>query len=166
MTPTTGVPGSNSRVTTGTAVARAERRAGRSANGLFGPPQDGTAIVRAADIQAELREAASAAAEAAGRARAIADLLDQVLAALNDAGFAPMPLATPSAAFQREAELLSPREREVLALVAGGRTNKAIAAALYVSPNTVKTHVTSLLHKLQADSRVQLAAIATQHGLH
>ena len=32
-------------------------------------------------------------------------------------------------------------------------------------PNTVKTHVSSLLHKLQADTRVQLAAIATRHGL-
>ncbi|HEX5964169.1 MAG TPA: response regulator transcription factor, partial [Gemmatimonadales bacterium] len=60
---------------------------------------------------------------------------------------------------------LSPREREVLALVAEGQTNKAIANALYVSPNTVKTHVASLLHKLQADTRVQLAAIATKHGL-
>jgi two-component system NarL family response regulator len=60
---------------------------------------------------------------------------------------------------------LSPREREVLALVAAGQTNKAIASALYVSPNTVKTHVTALLHKLQADSRVQLAAIATKQGL-
>ena len=60
--------------------------------------------------------------------------------------------------------MLSPREREVLALVAGGRTNKAIANALYVSPNTVKTHVMSLLHKLQADSRVQLAVVATELG--
>ena len=76
-----------------------------------------------------------------------------------------MTIAAPPAAAHRGAELLSPREREVLALVAGGRTNKAIAEALYVSPNTVKTHVTSLLHKLQVDSRVQLAAIATQHGL-
>ena len=50
-------------------------------------------------------------------------------------------------------------------LVARGQTNKAIAEALYVSPNTVKTHVSSLLHKLQADSRVQLAAIATRQGL-
>jgi DNA-binding NarL/FixJ family response regulator len=37
---------------------------------------------------------------------------------------------------------------------------------LYVSPNTVKTHVSSLLHKLQADTRVQLAAIATRQRLY
>ena len=54
----------------------------------------------------------------------------------------------------------------MLSLVAAGYTNKAIAEALFVSPNTVKTHVASLLNKLQADSRVQLAAIATSRGLH
>lgn len=58
--------------------------------------------------------------------------------------------------------LLSPREREVLALVAAGHTNKAIADALYLSPNTIKTHVSSLLTKLRAGTRVQLAVIAAQ----
>ena len=73
--------------------------------------------------------------------------------------------ADPSASVPCGPDRLSPREQEVLALVAAGRTNKAIASALYVSPNTVKTHVTSLLHKLRADSRVQLATIATKHCL-
>ena len=50
-------------------------------------------------------------------------------------------------------------------LVAEGRSNKAIAAALFVSPNTVKTHVASLLTKLGADNRAQLAIIAAQRGL-
>jgi DNA-binding NarL/FixJ family response regulator len=118
------------------------------------------------EVRAELREAAAAAAAAAARARSIAELLDEALVALNDAGGgASLPLATPQAASQRRAALLSAREREVLALVAGGRSNKAIAEALYVSPNTVKTHVTSLLHKLEVESRVQLAVIATQYGL-
>ncbi len=44
-------------------------------------------------------------------------------------------------------------------LVAEGRSNKAIAEALFLSPNTIKTHVASLLHKLDADSRAQLAAM-------
>lgn len=60
---------------------------------------------------------------------------------------------------------LSPREREVLALVAQGRTNKAIAEALFVSPNTVKTHVASLFTKLDVDTRAQLAVIATQQAV-
>jgi ATP/maltotriose-dependent transcriptional regulator MalT len=50
----------------------------------------------------------------------------------------------------------------VLALVAEGRSNKAIAEALFVSPNTVKTHIASLMTKLHADSRAQLAAIAAR----
>jgi DNA-binding NarL/FixJ family response regulator len=62
------------------------------------------------------------------------------------------------------ATVLSPREQEVLTLVAEGCSNKAIAEALFVSPNTIKTHVASLLTKLQADSRVQLAAMATKQG--
>jgi len=49
--------------------------------------------------------------------------------------------------------------------VAEGCTNKAIAETLFVSPNTVKTHVTSLLQKLRATTRVQLAAIAARQGL-
>jgi DNA-binding NarL/FixJ family response regulator len=54
----------------------------------------------------------------------------------------------------------------VLALIAQGQTNKTIAEALCVSPNTVKTHVASLLRKLKADNRVQLAAIALVRELH
>ncbi|MFL5332591.1 MAG: response regulator transcription factor [Geminicoccaceae bacterium] len=152
-------------MTTGTAAGRGEQRAsGRTTHRSTSPPDD-AAIPCTAEIQAELREAVAAAAEAADRAHAIAAHLEQVLAAIYDARSTPMPPATPLALSWREAEQLSPREREVLALVAGGRTNKAIAEVLYVSPNTVKTHVTALLHKLRAESRVQLAAIATQHGL-
>ncbi|MGH2617981.1 MAG: response regulator transcription factor, partial [Thermomicrobiales bacterium] len=64
-----------------------------------------------------------------------------------------------------ETVALSPRERDVLALVAEGRTNKAIAEALYVSPNTVKTHVASLLHKFDAGTRARLAAMVAGQAL-
>jgi DNA-binding NarL/FixJ family response regulator len=53
----------------------------------------------------------------------------------------------------------------VLALVAQGQTNKAIAEALFIAPSTVKYHVTSLLTKLDAETRTQLVAIATERGL-
>ncbi|MHB8419405.1 MAG: helix-turn-helix transcriptional regulator [Myxococcales bacterium] len=53
---------------------------------------------------------------------------------------------------------LSPREREVLALLAGGAANKTIAVALRVSEGTVEAHVTHLLHKAQAGSRAALVA--------
>ena len=53
----------------------------------------------------------------------------------------------------------------MLALVAEGHSNKAIADALFVSPHTVKSHVAALLTKLDADKRAQLATIAAQRGL-
>ena len=50
---------------------------------------------------------------------------------------------------------ITDREREVLQLLADGRSNKEIAARLGLSPNTVKTHVASLLEKLQAARRTE-----------
>ena len=59
---------------------------------------------------------------------------------------------------------LSRREREVLALVAEGRSNREIAAALIISENTAKHHVAQLLNKLGAGSRAEAAA-RRQRGL-
>jgi DNA-binding NarL/FixJ family response regulator len=53
----------------------------------------------------------------------------------------------------------------VLALVARGQTNKAIAEALFIAPSTVKYHVTSLLTKLGAETRTQLVTLAAARGL-
>lgn len=58
--------------------------------------------------------------------------------------------------------LLSPRESEVLALVAEGLTNTEIAATLVISVATVKTHVAQLLRKLRARDRVALVVLAWQ----
>ena len=60
---------------------------------------------------------------------------------------------------------LSAREVEVLALLAAGRTNAAIAEALVVSPVTVKRHVSNILNKTALANRTELAAYATEHGL-
>ena len=60
---------------------------------------------------------------------------------------------------------LSPREREVLALVAEGRSNREIAAALIVTENTAKYHVAQLLNKLGAGSRAEAVARAVAAGL-
>ena len=60
---------------------------------------------------------------------------------------------------------LSARELEVLDLVARGSNNREIADALYLSPLTVKTHVSHILTKLRARDRVQLVVIAYQAGL-
>jgi DNA-binding NarL/FixJ family response regulator len=60
---------------------------------------------------------------------------------------------------------LTPREREVLGLIAQGLTNAEIAQALHLSPLTAKTHVSRILMKLGARDRVQLVVIAYQTGI-
>jgi DNA-binding NarL/FixJ family response regulator len=65
----------------------------------------------------------------------------------------------------RELTGITGREREVLRLVGLGRSNAEIAAALYITPGTAKTHVARLLAKLGARDRVQLVIIAYETGL-
>lgn len=74
----------------------------------------------------------------------------------------PQPAATSEPDHMGE---LTPREREVLSLVATGLTNKEIAQALQLSPLTAKTHVSRILMKLGARDRVQLVVIAYQAGI-
>ncbi|HET9494324.1 MAG TPA: helix-turn-helix transcriptional regulator [Chloroflexia bacterium] len=61
---------------------------------------------------------------------------------------------------------LTPREHEVLVLIAEGKSNKEIAEALVVSPNTVRHHVHQLLRKLNCSSRHELALIVRAAALH
>jgi two-component system, NarL family, nitrate/nitrite response regulator NarL len=60
---------------------------------------------------------------------------------------------------------LSPREREILAYLARGASNKEIARDLDVAESTVKIHVQHILRKLDLTSRVQAAVWAVEHGL-
>ena len=64
---------------------------------------------------------------------------------------------TPSAVF-------TPREAEVLALLAQGRTNRQVGAELYISEKTASVHVSNILAKLGANGRTEAVAIAAQRG--
>ncbi len=72
------------------------------------------------------------------------------------------PTRTPAHAALSE---LTDREREMMALVATGLSNDEIAGQLYLSPLTVKTHVSRAMLKLHARDRAQLVVIAYQSGL-
>jgi DNA-binding CsgD family transcriptional regulator len=61
--------------------------------------------------------------------------------------------------------LFTPREREVLDLIADGLSNKLIADRLGISEHTAKFHVRSLMDKLGADTRADLVARAARRGL-
>jgi DNA-binding NarL/FixJ family response regulator len=79
------------------------------------------------------------------------------------AEFAARPAAEPPAAGRLG--VLTDREREVLGLVGEGLSNDDIAARLYMSPATVKTHVSRVMGKLAAHDRAQLVVLAYETGL-
>lgn len=156
-------------------AVRRRRTAGASARSLVGTEKSGgladagpsaretTTWHTAIDAQSALRMAAHAANEAAAQALIVAEVLDDAFGTLS-AG--PAATSAPQSAVARTlVEGLSPRQKEVLALVAEGHSNRTIAETLFVSPNTVKTHVASLLSKLHADTRVQLATIAARYDV-
>jgi DNA-binding NarL/FixJ family response regulator len=60
---------------------------------------------------------------------------------------------------------LSKREVEVLTLVAKGKSNKEIANTLFVTENTIKAHMSSILEKLHLRNRQQVAALAKEKGI-
>jgi NarL family two-component system response regulator LiaR len=98
---------------------------------------------------------------------------EQVIAAVRDAAagtasLSPELLTRLSHALRRPAppdplQPLSPREREVLRLIARGHSNRQIARDLAIGEQTVKTHVRSILTKLSLQDRVQAAIFALRH---
>lgn len=66
---------------------------------------------------------------------------------------------------EETAEKLSPREREIVVLLAKGASNKEIANTLNLAESTVKIHVQNVFKKLNLSSRVQVAVYAVEHGL-
>jgi two-component system, NarL family, response regulator LiaR len=64
-----------------------------------------------------------------------------------------------------DVEALTVREEDVLRCLARGRSNKEIAADLFIAEKTVKTHISSILAKLRLEDRTQAAVYAVKHGL-
>ena len=88
----------------------------------------------------------------------VAEAMTAKLVAQLQGGAAP---ATAS-----ELDRLTPREREILACLARGESNKAIARNLDLAESTVKIHVQNVLKKLKLSSRVQAAVYAVEHRMH
>ena len=104
---------------------------------------------------------------------ALAQFVGLVQSAVDGQVVIPQKLAAAAAGVRTQderhalllAEQLSPREREVLTLLVEGCSSGDMAKRLRVSPNTVRTHVQSILTKLQVHSRLQAATFAVRFGL-
>ncbi len=97
-----------------------------------------------------------------GQSMVSPQMMGKLVAALR--GQSATPKASPEPAPQA-IDKLSPREREILALIAKGQSNKQIARALDIAETTVKIHVQHIFKKLELNSRVQAAVFATGLGL-
>ena len=111
------------------------------------------AVLRAAGDTAGSREAADAARDTAQRL-GLAPMLEQLRA------LGSTPVRAPA-----QTEGLTPREAEILALVAQGRSNGEIGKQLFISTKTVSVHVSNILAKLGAAGRTEAAAIGRRRGL-
>jgi DNA-binding NarL/FixJ family response regulator len=135
-------------------------------------PQSKIVIVTAFDSSAEIRDCLVAGADGC----LLKDTSETDMAAALRATVTGAPALDPRIAFQLARDLadeptragaphLSGRERDVLRLLADGRSNRAIARQLGLSEATVKGHVSRLLDKLNASSRLEAVVRATSTGL-
>ncbi len=95
-----------------------------------------------------------------GQAQLHPDVAQKLMTAVTTAGIQPS-----SRSHRPAGAALTEREFEVLRLLAGGLNNREIAARLVIGETTVKSHVSSILDKLQLEDRTQAAIYALRHGL-
>jgi DNA-binding NarL/FixJ family response regulator len=75
------------------------------------------------------------------------------------------PALAPALATSERDTLLTNREKEILQLLADGMSNNEVATKLFISQETVKSHVRHILAKLEADTRTQAVAIALRDAI-
>lgn len=108
----------------------------------------------------------SAAADLVSAIRAVVQgqaILDPAVTRAVVTGYVSRPAPPPPG--QEENLPLTPREREILILVAEGFTNAEMAKRLYISEKTVQTHRSNILDKLHIHDRTELVRYAIRHGL-
>jgi non-specific serine/threonine protein kinase len=115
--------------------------------------------------RATLGEAAFAGGLAAGRTLPLAEAIDEASAFLSSISAIadPAPLAEPRRSVRIAG--LTPRERDVLRLLVAGRSDKEIAAALFIGMRTVQSHTENLYAKLGVRNRHEATAVAVRRGL-
>jgi DNA-binding NarL/FixJ family response regulator len=141
------------------------------------PGMDGVAVLRplrAAGLRvlvltSATEPSAAAAAVRAGAAGVVYKDIDpaalvRAIRSVHDGNVLLAPEAVGSLIRGSRADTLTAREREVLAAVADGKSNREIARLLRVSEKTVKAHVSAVLAKLGVQDRTQAAVYAVRHG--
>lgn len=133
-------------------------------------PSTAVVVVTASTAEEHLLAAVDAgAAGFVSKSRGLSDLTASVRAAAKGEAVIPVELLNhvlsragrPTA----DSPSLTPREREILALIARGMTNAQIADEVVVSVNTVRNHVANISAKLGAHSKLEALAVAIRHGL-
>lgn len=127
----------------------------------------GHLVVEAAGLMRQLADPARPPAEAQRRQAArLLRLAEACLAALDPTLVPVAPEGGDETRRLRDhvADVLTPREREVLTLLASGQTDRQIAARLGVAHRTATTHVGRILGKLQVQSRAAAASLAVRAG--
>lgn len=137
-------------------------------------PQIHVVILTSHTLQTEVIAALSSGADAyCIKGASLERLLAAIEAAKDGATYLDPQIARlvldnlkpPTPELNQNIALLSERELEVLKLIVEGKSNNEIAEDLYLSANTIKTHVRGIMNKLAVDDRVQAAVVALRSGL-
>jgi two-component system, NarL family, response regulator YdfI len=127
-------------------------------------PNNSSAIVSQA-LRLGVRGILSPSPEPRQLAAALEAVVSELVVLGSESGAPARPATSRGAPLDELAEPLTPREREVLRLLACGLGNKDIAARLIISEHTAKFHVASILGKLGASSRTEAVSIGMRNGL-